>query len=241
MGPNGDTRLHLLLTRPAPASARFLAELEASLGRAIPAVISPLLRIAPHGVLPDLGDVAGVIFTSEAGVAAWAALGGQARGRAWCVGARTAAAAQGMGFEIAGVAETADDLVQAVTEAGPLVHLHGRFTRGDVVERLRARGLQVAGHCLYDQVAQPLSDEAQTLLGQENAICVPLFSPRTAELLAEALPTSLSATLFVCVMSDAVAQAARGIPAKTLHIAASPTGDAMRKEVAKCLTTPHVT
>lgn len=211
------------------------------MGRAVPAVVSPLLRIAPHGPLPDLADGDAVIFTSEAGVTAWAALGGGAVGRAWCVGVRTAAAAQTLGFEVAGVAETADALVALVAEPGPVVHLHGRFTRGDVVGRLQARGLRVSGHCIYDQVAQPLSDEALGVLGAEGAICVPLFSPRTAEILAKALPTSLRATLFVCAMSEAVAEAAADIRAADLRIAAAPTGDAMRKEVANCLTSRHVT
>lgn len=211
------------------------------MGREVPAVVSPLLRIEPSGPLPDLADGDAVIFTSEAWVTALAALGGRAGSRAWCVGARTAEAAKTLGFEIDGMAETADALVEIVTEPGPVMHLHGRFTRGDVVGRLRAQGLRVSGHCIYDQVAQALSDEARRILGAKGAICVPLFSPRTAEIFAKALPTSLRATLFVCAMSEAVAEAAAGIQAADLRVAAAPTGEAMRKEVANCLTSRHVT
>jgi len=211
------------------------------MGQTVPAVMSPLLRIVPRGPFPALAEGTVVIFTSEAGVTAWQALGGENTGRAWCVGARTAAAATSLGFEVAGVAETANDLVEAITDPGPLVHLHGQFTRGDVVGRLQARGHRVTGHCLYEQVAQPLNDEARVVLGREGAICVPLFSPRTAEIFAENLPTSLRATLFLCAMSDAVAQVAGRIPGGNLRVAAAPTGDAMRKEVANCLTFRHVT
>lgn len=232
--------LHLLLTRPAPASARFLADVAQALGRDVPAVISPLLRIAPVGVAPDVTGAEAVIFTSQAGVEAFTVLGGVAAGPAWCVGARTAQAARAAGFTVAGISETADALVAAVTGAGPLIHLHGKHTRGDVAERLRTRGFRVMACCVYDQVAQGLSPQGQALLRTPGPVCVPLFSPRTAEIFAGALPTPLHATLFLCAMSEAVAEAAAGIPAEVLQIVPAPTGSEMRKEVAKRLNAPHV-
>jgi uroporphyrinogen-III synthase len=217
-----------------------LADVAQDLGRDVPAVISPLLRIVPVGVAPDMAGAAAVIFTSQAGVEAFAALGGVASGAAWCVGDRTAQAARAEGFTVAGVAETAEALVAAVSGAGPLVHLHGKHTRGDVAERLRTRGVSVVAACVYDQVAQALSPQAEALLRAPGPVCVPLFSPRTAQLFHQALPSPLHATLFLCAMSPAVAEAAAGIPAEVLQIASAPTGSAMLKEVAKRLNAPHV-
>lgn len=229
-------RVQLLLTRPEAASLRFQAEVEDALGHAVPTIVSPLLRVVPQGRAPDLHDAAGVIFTSQAGVAAFAHLGGRARGVAWCVGARTGAAAADLGFDVAGVAQDADGLVALVPpDGGPLIHLHGRFTRGDIVPRLQARGVTAVGACVYDQLAQPLQPTAIAALRGRGPICAPLFSPRTAELLAQALPSPVIAPVFAIVMSDAVGKALGASLGFSVQTAPTPTGSAMVEAVVNRL------
>jgi uroporphyrinogen-III synthase len=222
----------LLLTRPAAASDRVVAELRAM--GCIPArvVVSPLLDIVRLPLTQTLPKGGGVIFTSEAGVDAFGAGGRGAP--AWVVGARTGAAAARAGFDVRLVAQTADDLVAQFDGTGPVVHLHGRHTRGDIAGRLAARG--VTGCTIYDQVAAPLVPEARALLAGQGTVVIPLYSPRTADLLVRAVPAGASACLLVCALSDAVALAARPLGGRCCT-AAAPTGRAMLDLVAKCLAT----
>lgn len=166
----------LLLTRPLPASLRFHEELKAA-GVSCPAVISPLIRIEPLPV-GDLSADVGLIFTSENGVRA----SGAVAGRAWVVGSRTAQAAREAGLTVKHVAPDADALVAyllANRPDCPLLHLRGEHARGEIAKRVDA-GEQV----VYRQHEMRLSDEALALLAGGGTVIVPLFSPRTAMLLA---------------------------------------------------------
>lgn len=224
----------LLLTRPETASRRFLAQVEAVAGQPVPHVIAPLMRIVPLDQRPELEGHASAIFTSEAGVAAFLQLGGKARGPAWCVGARTAQAATEAGFAVQHVAQDAEQLVAVINPLGPVVHFHGVHTRGDVVNRLASRGISAQGCAIYDQRPEPLSGEAKDALMSPGGICLPVFSPRTAQLFAQSCPDGMQSGLHVVALSKAVADAVSW-PAKRICVAVEPTGDAMCDLVAKCL------
>lgn len=194
----------VILTRPAAQGDRFAADLRACYGDAIQVILSPLITpVFPPVTLPD-GDFRAMILTSETGAQAAARVPGVPR-RAWCVGDRTAAAARALGFEALSAAGDAEALVAAIVaadEAGPLIHLRGRDSRGEVATRLTAAGLPTAEAIVYTQEAQPLSDPAHAVLQSDAPVIVPLFSPRTAQLFAATQP---KAPLYIAALSLAVA------------------------------------
>ncbi|MDO6669544.1 uroporphyrinogen-III synthase [Paracoccus sp. 1_MG-2023] len=206
----------LLLTRPEADARRFLA----SMGD-WPAVISPVMRIEPvdHDAA-RLHDAPGLVFTSGHAVAA----AGPGRGRpAICVGGRTAEVARAAGFDVTegeGRAESLMPLIRAADVA--LIHPHGRHV---------ARRLPVPGVVVYDQVAQPLNDAAHALLAGDGAVILPVFSPRSADLLSQAV-AGARAPLWVIALSDAVQNAFRARAAR-VETACHPTGQAMRRAILR--------
>jgi len=193
----------LLLTRPRAQAERFAAACRDAFGD-VPVVISPILTIR-YLEPPSLQGLAGVLLSSEHGVRA---LGAGQGLRAWCVGDRTAEVARDLGFDAVSAGGSAEDLVEMVLAAAPegrLLHAHGVHTRGDVAARLRAAGLQVAAAEVYAQEPAELSEEAREAL-DAGAVVLPLFSPRSAELVARAAAGS-GAVLRPVALSPAVALA----------------------------------
>lgn len=197
----------ILLTRPEAASRRFAARL-APLG--LPVVISPILCILP---LPhDRAAVAqarGLVFTSAHGVAA----AGPGQGRpAICVGPATARDARQAGYEVTEGPGDALGMLPLLRDLGPgWLHVHGAHV---------ARELPLPGIAVYDQQAQPLSRAAQDLLTGAGAVILPLFSPRSARLLAEAA-AGARAPLWLAPISPAAAAAWSGPLARQV-VAQSP-------------------
>ncbi len=181
------TRPVLLLTRPLADSQRFAAMLPEWR-----AVISPILRIVPvdHDGAA-LHEAPGLVFTSAHAVAS----AGPGRGRlAICVGRHTAQAAQAAGFAVQAGNGFAESLLPLIRDAGvPLIHPHGRHL---------ARELPVPGMVVYDQQAQPLTDQARALLAGNAPVVLPLFSPRSARLAADAA-RGASAPLWPVAISGA--------------------------------------
>ena len=224
----------LLLTRPEAQAQAFAAALEAA-GARFQAVISPLIATVETGPLPPLDGATGLIFSSAAGVRAYTALGGPGGLRAWTVGAATARAARAAGLDAAMAGETADALVAALIAAPPrrpLLHLHGRHTRGAIADRLTAAGVTTSTATIYEQPARPPTDAARAALQGARPVVAPLFSPRTAALLATVPRKS---PLLVAAMSDAVANAARPLHSRALRCAARPDHAAMVALTARLL------
>lgn len=163
----------VLITRPEAAARRLAAQVEA-LG--LRHVIAPLLRIVelPHDV-QAVRDARGVVFTSENGVR----FAGPGNGRpAWCVGPRTAEQARKAGWDVTEGPGDAAGLIPLIGDLGPgWLHLHGAHV---------AARLPVQGMVVYDQLPLPLPPEAAALLRGDAPVILPLFSPRTARLAAEA-------------------------------------------------------
>ena len=134
---------------------------------------------------------------------------------AYCVGEAPAARARALGFEAKAAAGTADDLKGILPKAGVL-HLHGRHVR----QVLGARHLAI-----YDQAALPLSQEALGLLDAGEVNAVALFSPRSANLLADSVPEDIFTKLVLYTLSEAVAAAC---PAgNSVQICATPSAENM--------------
>lgn len=226
----GPTRPILLLTRPAAQSARFADECEVEAD----VIISPILEIVPCEVRVDLGKFGGLIFTSENGVQA--GKGHDLAGRkVFAVGRRTAEVARAAGADVTsadGDAEALIALILATRPESPLLHLRGAHARGEIAARLADAGIPTEEQVIYEQVARPLTDEAMAALGGERPVVLPLFSPRSATLLCDALPER-TAPLFVVAMSPAVAEAWTGPEPKTMEIAETPDAGAMCRAVAR--------
>ncbi|KGB83785.1 hypothetical protein JT55_01205 [Rhodovulum sp. NI22] len=219
----------LLVTRPRRQAVGFARSFRVRFGEEVPIIISPALEVAPAGDPPVLDGISGLIFTSANGVEVFSNLTDDRRLSAYCVGAATAAVARGAGLEVALVAQNADDLVAGLLAAPPggvLLHLHGVHTRGAVAQRLAAGGQPCRAQVIYDQVAQGLSLQARGVLSGRATVLLPLFSPRSAALVAEAAQ-SATAPLALAALSPAVRAAWAG-PEPALECTAHrPDSDAM--------------
>ncbi|WP_322893283.1 MULTISPECIES: uroporphyrinogen-III synthase [unclassified Yoonia] len=218
----------LILTRPAPQAEAFATQIAARWAGPVQVILSPLLRIAPVPVIADLSQVTGVIFTSAHGVAA-AQYTNLARGLpAWCVGDKTAQLAADAGFDAIAGPGDAIRLVEKIMSRrpqGPMAHLRGNHTRGGVAEKLISAGIACIDVVAYDQLAQSLSDDALDALHGAAPVILPLFSPRTATILAEQGP--FTAAVQLIVISTAVQTAAAAMRVKSVSVAATPDAEAM--------------
>lgn len=222
-----DTPATLLLTRPEPQSRAFLADCEAHLGRSIPVVISPLMRIEPMGDVPDLERYATIILTSGNGVAR---LGSALSGRhVVTVGERTAALAREHDAEAKHLDDDVEGFLEnAATVRGPALFCRGVHSRGDLAKRLAERGIEVEEAILYDQVAEPLTNAARLLLAGSLPVVAPVFSPRSAKLLSS---HRIAAPLTLLAISQATADAWTG--GGEVLVAERPNAAAMRALVTK--------
>lgn len=204
-----------LLTRPEAQSHDFAARLQDA---GIGCVIAPLIRIAalPHD--SARAQSAPVLALSSVHAVGFA---GPGAGRhAFCVGPATARAARNAGFAVtqgpgdgAGLAAL---MRKAGTDGAQALHLHGRH---------RATALPGAAMAVYDQIAQPLSAQAQTAITGQNPIVVPLFSARSAKLSADALHKA-TAPIYTVAISPR-ADAAFDRTALQREIAPRPDASAM--------------
>lgn len=213
----------VLLTRPLPDAQRFAAML-ADAVPGVPVVISPILRIVP--VAHDAARLAaaeGLVFSSPHAVASV----GPGRGRpALCVGPRTAELARAAGFDVTEGRGDAQGLIPLIRSAGvPLIHPHGRHL---------AQALPVPGMVVYDQQAQPLTAEALQLLAEPAPVILPVFSPRSARLVSQALPRKVVAPLWVVAISESARVEWSG-PRQAMHLAARPDAQAMLNAVIDLL------
>ena len=231
------TRPTLRVTRPHGEAMGVVRAVEALLGREVPHVIAPLLDIVP--LSPPLPTCAGLVLTSRHGAEAAARLGVRRGLPAYCVGEATALAASEAGFEAHALGGTADALVVALLRDcpdAPLLHLHGAHTRGDVAARLTLGGILTQSRTVYDQAELPLSDEALELLRAKGLVVAPVFSPRSARLLAGALPSD-AAPLIVAI-SPAAAKVLAGTGLRVV-IAERPDLTAMAECTARQLVMPQ--
>lgn len=226
----------ILLTRPLAAGQAFAAEVRAVLGPDWPLVQAPLQAIVfrpEAGALrAALAERPVLLFTSQAGVAAFrAALGDDPPPglRAWAVGPQTAAAARAAGLAVQGQGGDVAELAAGVVAAGgpgPFLHLRGAHQRGDLVGQLSAAGLSAKALVLYDQSPCPLPPEAAALLAAPGLVIAPLFSPRSAALLAAVRPAG-GAALHLLALSPAVAAEFPLRPGDACTLAQSPDGAGM--------------
>ncbi|KMW57335.1 Uroporphyrinogen-III synthase [Candidatus Rhodobacter oscarellae] len=223
----------LLLTRPHAQSLEFADMCRRRLGAGIAVMISPLLEIQHRSGIAPIDPNAALVFTSVHGVAALGAA--QPRGRrAYCVGARTAQAATAQGYTAVSAGGDGAALVQLlVTERplGPIWHARGDHVGTDIVAELAGQGLQAQSLVAYEQLAQPLTAQAEAALIAARPIVAPVFSARSARLLGQAVQNA-AAPLWLAAISAGAAQAYGGPAPARLAIAQNPDAAAMLDLVA---------
>jgi len=222
----------ILLTRPQEAADRFTATLRHQLGAKAVISVQPLMRLDPILPLPDLVAGQGVIFTSEVAARLVRAPQSAPAMTAWCVGDRTAEAANASGFQSVSANGTAEDLIALLTRAAPttqLVHLHGEHTRGAVAARLRAAGLSVMAQPIYRQTAADVPPGFAADLRHPAPILAPLFSPRSARLFVAATGPQRPEQVIPVALSEAVQNALPADWQPYCWRAAHPSGPAMEE------------
>lgn len=181
----------ILVTRPAEDAGSLVADLE---GLGYAAVLVPMLRIEQReGARLDLGDAAGLLFTSANGVrAAVRAADAQTLARAqglpvYAVGDATARAAQEAEFALVDSAGGDVNALAALVAArrtpadGLLLHVAGSDVAGDLSALLADKGFTARRIALYDAVAaETLAPEAQAASADGTVAGAVFFSPRTA-------------------------------------------------------------
>ena len=231
-----ETSPKLLITRPREDARRFADACAAKTGRAIETLIAPLHEIKPLKVDIDIARFPTLVFTSANGVRQTSAIADLTDHNAFCVGDITAQVAAEHGLRARSAKGTVKDLralIIAARPQDPLLHLHGTHTRGDLAKDLRSAGIETEEAVIYDQTAQPLSDDARALLARPGRVIAPVFSPRSARLLKDAAANARAALTFVAI-SRAAAEAL-GKTEADIVIAEHPDAAAMVDAVARLL------
>ncbi|GAA0297560.1 uroporphyrinogen-III synthase [Rhodovulum strictum] len=227
----------LLLTRPRAQSARFAADFVARFGTGFDILTAPAMEILPERDPIPLDGVSALIFTSENGVAAFAAVQPDRSLHAWCVGERTADAARAAGFTATASEGTAETLVRDLAAAGPkgkLLHLRGEHAAGDVKGDLAALGFEIEKRVVYRQAALPFGTDVLARVAQAPLTLLPLFSPRSARLVGAELHDSPGRFALV-PMSPAVAAAWTGPAPLAQAQAERPDADAMLDALSRLI------
>ncbi|MEM9497638.1 MAG: uroporphyrinogen-III synthase [Pseudomonadota bacterium] len=198
-------------------------------------VVSPVLQIRPCGDLPDLSDVKTLVFTSAHAVRTLADRTAARSFTCYTVGPGTFSCATKLGFDARDGGGTVRQMIARITQDNPgtpCLYVRGRHVAHDVVHSLNAAGLKTLDAVLYDQVECPLSDKARALITSGRPLVLPLFSPRSAQLLFGGYQI---ARAHVIAMSKAVAAQVPEDRAASLTIAARPDAPAMVREVCAFL------
>lgn len=187
--------MRVLVTRADDQGRATKARLEAA---GHDGVVAPLTRIVLDGDVDlDLDGVQAILVTSLNGIAALALNGAAERLRALpllAVGDRTARAARDRGFAIvasaAGDRHALADLAAATLDptAGTLLWAAGADRTPDLADDLRGRGFTVAIAELYRaEAVSTLPDGVAADLAGGRIDAIAVYSPRSAEILVEAL------------------------------------------------------
>ncbi len=181
----------------------------------------------------NLPEVAGLIFTSANGVAQAGRLGAPRGLPAFCVGQKTADAAQAAGFVPRVGPGDADGLIAAIIKdrpREPLAHIRGEYARGAAAEMLEKAGIACHDVVAYAQRPRTLPDTAVKALAGKFPVVLPLFSPRTGTILSGQGP--FTAPLHIAAISQA---AQPDLATAQLEIAMQPDEDAMIDATIACL------
>jgi uroporphyrinogen-III synthase len=229
-------RATALVTRPRDDAGPLVQALAA---RGFGALVEPLIDIRLQDGEPiSLEGVQGLLATSANGVRALARRSDERRLPLWAVGDATARCAGDLGFvsissaggDVAALAALVER--SAVAAAGPLVHVAGSETAGDLAGRLGSRGFAVRRLVLYKAVpVEAFSPGLRAALAERRLGLGLFFSPRTARCFARLAVAEEAregcAAMVAYGLSDAVAAELRELPWRRLVVAGQPTQSAL--------------
>lgn len=175
----------IIITRNLHASQRTAAKLHA-FGIAQSQIwLAPLVDIVFNRLRIELDAGHSAVFTSQNGVQALVSKPPKGM-TAWCVGERTAEVARSKGFTTIAAEGNAESLIARLQKSDskrPLIWYRGQHTAVDIEERLSRLGMNIRSEIVYQQHELRLSGKVQKLF--KTMPCVlPIFSPRTAEILS---------------------------------------------------------
>ncbi|MBL4806416.1 MAG: uroporphyrinogen-III synthase [Rhodobacteraceae bacterium] len=206
----------LLLTR-ALKQAEGFAELVAQ-KTDFQCHIAPMQKMQDIPAKIDFSGVDALVFTSQNGVESFVRRWKQGDIPAYCVGPATAEIAKAAGmlsYAAQGNSASLTDLIKNAAVQNPL-HIHGQHKSG---------GLAIDRHVMiYDQVALPLATATAQLLADGEINAVALFSPRSAQLLADVWEANWPAAEFFCISQ------ATALPVEKLgkiHVSAEPSAESL--------------
>ncbi len=214
--------MRVLVTRPEPDASDFAKSCRAA---GLDPIIAPLMRVIFSAAAVDLSGAGALAFTSANGVRAFSKGNAEKSLPVYAVGEATAATARDLGFEnvktAKGEVESLAALIAAdkAIVAGEIVHIAGSRRAGDLLAALQSQNMAATRHVVYQM------DEATKL--PDAAFMAPdwvtLFSPRTAVLFttlvqASPHPDYYAQTRLAC-LSEAVADAAKTIAWRSIHVA----------------------
>ncbi|MGR3341867.1 MAG: uroporphyrinogen-III synthase [Paracoccaceae bacterium] len=228
-----ETAPVVLLTRPAVPAARF----RKMLGRGADVILSPVTEIEPVAFKVDLSGYRTLIIASQHAVQSMKGVAGLSGKQAFAVGEHTAMVAGELGLAVVASDANADDLVARIIAERPpgkFLFVRGVRSRGDIENRLENRGLETDSIITYNQIELPLSARAIEVLRGARPVVLPLFSPRSAELMArKSSECSAAAPLILIAMSAAVLAAWDGPVAAYSMSVDEPTAQAMAEETLR--------
>ena len=171
----------LLITRPVNSASDFASFFEKELQKN-QIIISPVLKIKFFKRPKKLQKSHFVIFTSSNGVKA-AGEASNSNIRAMCVGDRTTNLASSFGYSAEKFGDNVEQLISTLCKdrkiKEEILHVHGKYTKGNVVTKLREAGFLCNEWVGYDQVATKLSISALDAVKKGNKIILPIFqTPR---------------------------------------------------------------
>ncbi|MEL6959458.1 MAG: uroporphyrinogen-III synthase [Pseudomonadota bacterium] len=203
-----------ILTRPATASAELALRLPTS----IETLIAPAFEIEP--VEADIPDFEAAILTSQASVGF--APDGRGR-RAWCVGAKTAEAAERRGYIPVSADGDADVLVETILRAQPqeiLLHLRGEVSRGNIRARLNQAGLNCDERVIYRKSPSSPPRDIRAQLAHHDESFLLLFSAETVSII-QRWNLGWESTHCLCI-SDYVADQAKQLRPAQITVSSAP-------------------
>lgn len=224
-----STARHVLVTRPAERADSLAARI-AALGWT--PLLAPVLKIEPTGTaLPDLAGFDALVFTSAAGVRAFAAACPQRDLPAYAVGDATADAARAIGLgrvaSAAGDLRALNALLAAEIESGrarTLLHVSGEQVAGDVA----APGRRIERVSLYRTVPEAgLPESVRTALYARTVAAACFLSQRSARAFISLVDPDLFAPVRALVLSRSIADELEAAGWAQIEIAARPTMDAL--------------
>ena len=228
-----DTMPEIIITRPKKEAHVFNDHILSRLP-GVKIIISPLITIKFTNLNVDLTSFDGIIFTSSNGIEAIENLSVPQNMPCFAVGPKTAKRASGLGFLTSHGQGNADDLISLIlsrSSVGRLLHISGEHTRGNISTQLTQAGHSCERIVAYKQEPLSLTNEALDAFEGGKPLILPLFSPRTAQLLiTQSVPFEHS---HMIALSNAVAKPFRGCNLSSLTVAKAPNSESMLNELVK--------